>query len=92
MIKRFFTDSHGKLAIIQVPNSLLLTWLLVLAITMVMGDTNLKHNLEQLNRAVLFTWAYLEIIKGSSYFRRVLGAVVMVLLILSYFSIRISIF
>jgi hypothetical protein len=43
-----------------------------------------------LSTAFLFTWAYLEITQGASYFRRVLGAVVLAGVLMSFFYAKFS--
>ena len=81
----FFKDKHGKWAVIEFPNALLLTWLVLIMIMMFIGDGSLKSSIVQLNRAVLFAWAYLEVVSGVSYFRRLLGGVILLSVIHSFF-------
>lgn len=87
-IKHFFEDKDGKLTIIQIPNPLLLAWLVILAATFTPIDSEFKTQLQNVNTAILFAWSYLEVSQGSSYFRRALGAVIMAVIILGFFSIR----
>jgi hypothetical protein len=77
----FFKDKNGRWAVIQVPNALLLGWLILLVINL------LIHNLHVglLQNAVLFTWAYLELTQGTSRFRKTLGAVILVGLVVNFF-------
>jgi hypothetical protein len=87
-LKRFFEDKDGKLTIIQFPNPLLLAWLVILATTLMPIDSEFKTQLQTVNTAILFAWSYLEVSQGSSNFRRALGTVIMILIILGLFSIR----
>ena len=87
-LKRFFEDKDGKQTIIQFPNPLLLAWLVILAATLIPIDSEFKTQLRNVNTAVLFAWSYLEVSQGSSYFRRVLGGVIIGLIILGFFSVR----
>lgn len=73
-IRNFFTDSHGKWAVIQMPNALLAAWIL-LAIS---GWLFPAVHLKMLQNCVLFAWAYVELTRGSSAFRKVLGAVILI--------------
>jgi hypothetical protein len=44
----------------------------------------MKAGFASLSAAFLFTWAYLEITEGASYFRRALGAVVLASVLMSF--------
>lgn len=81
--QRFFCDKQGNVVIAQRPNVPLLlglvSWLLSLFLPY--GELNFVISLVAFGS--LFTFAWLEIFDGSSPFRRVVGAVVMVVIILS---------
>lgn len=81
LVNWFFKDKHGRWAVAQSPNALLMVWLGLLLVNL------LLHNraLGLVESAVLFTWAYLEITQGISRFRKTLGAVILVGIIVSYF-------
>lgn len=81
----FFKDKNGQWAIAQFPNLLIMTWLLLSFIILIISDDDLKRSLQLLNGSVLFAWAYLEITKGDSSFRRLLGSVVLSSVVYSYF-------
>ena len=85
-ISSFFKDKNGKWAIIEFPNGLLLAWIILVILGMYVHDSELKSSLGRLSGAVIFAWAYLEITKGRSYFRRVLGAGILISLIFSFFT------
>lgn len=46
-----------------------------------------KAGLQFISTASLFSWAYLELTKGASYFRRLLGLVVLASLVVSHFRV-----
>lgn len=79
----FIRDKDGKIVIGQAPNVPIVLWFVCMLVARIVPDTSLRNGFEFLSVAFLFTWAYLEITEGSSYFRRVLGAVVLVGIILS---------
>lgn len=81
-IDQFFKDEHGKWAVVQWPNILLWAWIGIVAVSLFWHDSHLKI----LQSCVLFAWAYLEITEGDSYFRRILGAVVMATVLFGIFK------
>jgi len=83
-LERFFRDTNGNLAIWQWPNLPLIGWILFKLLSLVINSSNIRIWSENLSMAFLFTWAYLEITSGSSYFRRALGMLVMIMLIIGY--------
>lgn len=82
----FFKGPDGSMVICQRPNIPLLGWMLFKLISVFMQDKTMKDGFESLSKLSLFTWAYLEITSGQSYFRRVLGGAVMMTIIISYFK------
>lgn len=85
VIGKFFKDKDGKWAIIAFPNVLLAAWIAIIIITKFIPKNNLHISLSLLGSAVLFAWAYLELTEGTSYFRRVLGAVILLVVIIGFF-------
>lgn len=82
----FFKNNDHKWTIIQFPNPLLLTWIILVIIQLFMSDSSLKSNIQHLNSALIFAWAYLEATAGDSMFRRLLGGVIIFLIVVSYFT------
>jgi hypothetical protein len=78
----FFKDSDGQVAIWQWPSVPLTGWLVCKLLSMVIKTGSTKMAFETLSTAFLFTWAYLEITSGKSYFRRVLGVGVMIVVLI----------
>ncbi len=85
--RKIFCNKEGKVVIVQLPNVPIL-----LALFFVIGGMlpNLSPELQSLfsilATSFLFVWAYLEITQGVNYFRRALGAVVMIFIIVSFVS------
>ena len=80
---KFCRDKDGHLAISQRPNLPIIVWVVAWLATHILpyGQANFTANLIAFGS--LFTWAWLEIFDGDSYFRRTLGLVVMVAIIYS---------
>src|SRR4051794_9329072 len=74
--KRFFKDKNGRIVLWQSPNLLLYSWIALKIFSMLLSGRS-KTGLEHLSTAVLFAWAYFEIVSGVNLFRKVLGAVVL---------------
>jgi hypothetical protein len=69
----------------QVPNLPIIGWFSCLVISHFISAGVMKAGFASLSTAFLFTWAYLEITEGASYFRRALGGVVLVSVLMSFF-------
>ncbi len=83
---KFWYDKNGKLAVVQFPNVPLSIWLACTIIAKVISEGRIYNGLSFLGTAALIVWAYLEIISGSSYFRRLLGATVLTLTLVTRFK------
>lgn len=82
-ISKFWKDKEGNIAVFQVFNLALIIWL-VASVGSKLFEHGTVHNLmTTIAFGALFTWAYLEITKGDSYFRRVLGMLIMMLIIVN---------
>ena len=79
----FFKDKDGQVAVWQTPNLLLTGWFIFMLAWHIANDTSLINNLEFLSSAFLLAWSYLEIVSGVSKFRRLLGLVIMLWIIVS---------
>lgn len=77
----FFKSKHGRWGIAQWPNALLMIWIVLLLINFILQSKGIGL----VGNAVLFTWAYLEMTKGISRFRKTLGAVILVGVIIIVF-------
>jgi hypothetical protein len=83
-VNGFIRDKHGRIMVWQTPNLPLAGWLLCMIAARFIHPGQIRTTLEFISTAALFTWAYLEITQGASYFRRTLGLLVLVSLILSH--------
>jgi hypothetical protein len=85
---KFWKDKDGKVVVYQHPNFLLIGWVLLAFISLFVSE-KLADILWHVSLVVLAIWALLEIFKGVNYFRRTLGAIVLVLVLLAAFRIAI---
>ncbi|BAU10615.1 hypothetical protein LEP3755_11010 [Leptolyngbya sp. NIES-3755] len=75
---RFFRNQEGDIVIAQKPNLPILLWGATTALQLFNFGGKIQTGLELFSFGVLFTWAWMEIFQGESYFRRSLGLVVLV--------------
>ena len=73
----WFRDSEGRLTLWQFPNPALWVWLV--AVVLGRFDLSAPHStaVDGIPRGALLVWAVDEVVRGSSPFRRLLGAVVL---------------
>lgn len=76
-IDKFYKDKDGKVVIAQKPNLPILVWVASIIITR-LSSGEIQSIFSLIGFGALFTWAWLEIFQGDSYFRRALGLVVLV--------------
>jgi hypothetical protein len=81
---KFWKDKHGEVVIYQRPNVFLLGWLVLTIVSLFFNGT-FADVLGYIASAVLIIWSLLEIFKGTNYFRRLLGGIVLLLTVLSLF-------
>ena len=84
-IKKFVSDKDGRVVIVQSPNLPIIGWLMCLVAAQLVGPAYLKTGFQALSGAFIFLWAYLEIVQGSSYFRRMVGLIVMSIVVTMFF-------
>jgi hypothetical protein len=83
---RIWRDKRGNIVIFQWPNVWLIAWAILDIISIVTMGT-VSNIFWWLANATLAVWALLEVTKGVNYFRRGLGVIVLILLILSVFKV-----
>ncbi len=76
-VKVFFSDKHGNVVIWQMPNLPLILWF-VFMLAAYTTHGQIRAVLAVASTASLLVWAFLEIVQGASYFRRVLGMIVFI--------------
>jgi len=83
LLTKFFKDGTGKIVIWQTPNAPLIGWAVSSALAHILPSDGWQLLAGYVSFGFIFTWAWLELTQGSSYFRRVLGAVVLAMSIYS---------
>lgn len=78
---KLWYDSSGKLSLIELPNIPLLLAGLFWIASLLGAHTKLATTFSNLEFGFLFVWSWLEITTGKSYFRKILGAIVLVAII-----------
>jgi hypothetical protein len=81
----FTRDDKGRTIIWQWPNAPIIGWALFRLLGHFSNAGYLNNGFNFLGSAFLFVWAYLEITEGASYFRKSLGAAVIIAVIAGYF-------
>ena len=84
--KSFFKDKDGHIVIISWPNIPLIGWIVFKVIALVVTKGRIHTGSELLSMALLYTWAYMEIMSGVNYFRRLLGLIVLTMIVISYYK------
>lgn len=79
---RMWKNDRGDVVIWQTPNAWLIGWA-VLTVLSLLVSGRLADILSVAGSGVLIIWSLLEIFKGDSYFRRLLGLVVLIFAVAS---------
>jgi hypothetical protein len=82
-----FRDDTGRIVLWQWPNLPLWGWLVCKALSPPITAPHLTIALSRLSTAFLFTWAYLELVDGVNYARRLLGLAVIIGIIASFYRL-----
>lgn len=85
---RFWKDKDGNIVVYQHPNFILISWVLIAFVSLFVKQP-LSDILWNISLGVLAIWSILEMWKGVNYFRRLFGAVVLLLVVLATFRIAI---
>lgn len=83
---RFWKDERGRLVIFQWPNKWLYIWAGLVFISFFTTGTAASF-WYYLSMGVLSIWALLEVVRGASYFRRLLGCLVILFILGSLFKV-----
>jgi hypothetical protein len=78
---KFWHDKHGNFVVWQRPNVLLIIWLAAIVLTVILPDSVVQRGIGEIAEIVIVLWAILELFRGSSYFRRLLGFCVLLLIV-----------
>lgn len=82
VLDRTFRDSEGRIVIAQMPNLPILVGLGAALLQLLLPSSTIKTGVELVSFGALFTWAWQEIFEGVNYFRRSLGFVSIVGLVI----------
>ena len=83
---KFIRDKDGEVVIWQFPNIPLWSWIIFTLLAMVITHGRGHNFSTKLAQASLFTWAFMELHSGKSLFRRVLGGVVLIIIVVGFFK------
>lgn len=82
IIKKLFYDKHGKLVLYQTPNWQIIGFMFSLAIALFSNNV-LRLIAFILASIFLIWWSLLEIVSGVTLFRKLLGILMLVLLLIT---------
>lgn len=85
LVNKLIRNKDNQIVVWQSPNLVLSGWFAFLVLAYFATAGILKIGLMDLSTACLFAWSYLEITQGASYFRRLLGTIVILNIVISYF-------
>lgn len=81
LLDRVFRDSEGKIVIAQPPNLPLIVGIVSSLLKVIFTTNEINLGLDLIAFGSFFTWAWEELFQGVNYFRRALGFIVLVGLI-----------
>jgi hypothetical protein len=81
LFNKVFRDSEGKIVLAQMPNLPIIVWVAATVLKLIFTTGKINIGLEVIAFGSLFTWAWEELFQGINYFRRALGLLVLVSLI-----------
>ena len=81
-MQNMFKDSNGKIVIAQKPNLPSIVWFVSYIASYLPLHDRLLAFFSLISFGALFTWAWLEIFSGVNLFRRLLGIVVMIVILI----------
>ncbi|HMH31026.1 MAG TPA: hypothetical protein VK534_00940 [Methylomirabilota bacterium] len=74
---KFWKDKNGKVVAWQWPNLPLWVWIATTGLGFVLPAGGIANAVSLAGKAAIIIWALIEIIWGASYFRRLLGLIVL---------------
>ncbi len=84
-ITKWLKDKYGRVVLFEAPNIPLISWAVCTVVGALIEEPSTLHNIINVVAfGSLFTWAWLEIADGTTYFRRVLGVAIMVVAIMNF--------
>jgi hypothetical protein len=83
LFDKLFRDGNGEIVIGQMPNLPIIIWVIASLLQSVYKTGKINLGLDILASGSLFVWAIQELFQGVNYFRRGLGLIVLIGLIIS---------
>ncbi len=83
--QKFWEDAHGRVVVWQSPNKWLAGWFIGMVINWFVPFGLVHRIVGTVSFVALVVWALLEVTQGVNYFRRTIGLLVILLLILTRF-------
>jgi len=80
---KFWKDKSGQVVITHVPNIWLVLWIVFELVSLFSASQKFAEITSWIASGALAIWALLEIFKGVNYFRRLLGLIILILIVLS---------
>jgi hypothetical protein len=84
-IDRCYKDTSGNITLAQTPNAPILIWIVCGLIRFIHLPPHIDTGIAFIGTSAIVIWAWLELVSGANYFRRVLGFVVLLFTILPKF-------
>jgi hypothetical protein len=81
LFDQVFRDRHGQIVMAQMPNLPIIIWGVASLLKIIFTTGRIQSGLELIALGCLFTWAWEELFQGVNYFRRALGLLVLVSMI-----------
>lgn len=75
---KIWKDKDGNIVIWQTPNVWLWIWIALMLVSIFLNKGKILDVINWAGSASLGMWAVLELLRGASYFRRILGLIVLV--------------
>lgn len=82
-IRKFCENGQGDLTLFQPPNAALIGWAVCMVAAKISPASTLKSSFAILSLLFLSFWATLEFLRGDSNFRKLLGAIFLLGIIMS---------
>lgn len=76
-------EGEGEIVLAQMPNLPIIVWIVASLLRLFFTTGKISIGLEVIAFGSLFTWAWEELFQGVNYFRRALGLIVLISLIVS---------
>lgn len=85
--QKFWEDKHDNVVIWQKPNKWLSIWFFTMVLDWFLPRGLIEKSIGVVSLASLIIWAFLELTRGDDYFRRLIGLLVLLVLIVSRLAV-----